>query len=135
MKKYLCLGIFVGAFMLASGGIKLAEAAPTQLSGFACDVTWHPKKTNSAFGNIGAVLGSLYSQPYCQGNFVGFYSLYSAGQTMDPSAHSHSEGQLSAIFQSLQRHITAALRVDMFGFSTNSGNPGISSVSFRALYQ
>jgi hypothetical protein len=133
MKKSKWIGIALGALMLAPVGIKFASAATPSLNGFVCTTTWYPKKVNSTFGNLGAISGSIYTQPYCAGSFLGTYTIFGAGQTADPLANGFSEAQLSAMFQSLQRHISSGLKVQMQGFDTNS--VGMSLITFSAQYQ
>jgi hypothetical protein len=116
MKKSKWFGIVLGALMLASVGVKFANAASQKLNGFVCDVSWYPKKLNSSFGNHGALFGSIYTQPYC-----------------DPTANGFSEAQLSALLQNLQRHMSSALKVQMQGLDTNS--TGMSLITFSAQYQ
>jgi hypothetical protein len=133
MKKSKWIGIALGALMLASVGIKFASAANGSLNGFVCATTWYPKKINSTFGNHGAISGSIYTQPYCAGSYQGTYTIFSAGQTIDPTANGFSEAQLSAIFQNLQRHISSGLKVQMQGLDANSS--GMSLITFSAQYQ
>ena len=129
MKKWLSIAVLVGGFLVNWQHTSLAE--PKALSGFICQVGLIPPEVNSAGGRFGFLSGSLYTEPFCKGDFIDFFSLYSIGQTQDPQNHAFTQPQLLQMFQILQSQMIAGLRIDMFSIDTPSSFRGVSSVTVR----
>jgi hypothetical protein len=127
MKKWLSIAVLAGTFLVSSQHSSQAE--PQDLDGFVCDVAYNPPEVNSAGGRFGFVTGSLFTEPFCQGSFVNFYSLHSIGQTLDPQNHAFTQPQLMQMFQSLQSQAIAGKRVFMFSLDTTAGDfRGVSRI-------
>jgi hypothetical protein len=131
MKKWLSIAVLAGAFLVSWQHTSLA--APLDLSGFICQVGLIPPEVNSAGGRFGFLSGSLFTEPFCKGTMVDFFSLHSVGQTQDPQNHSFTQQQLLRMFQILQAQMIAGLRIDMFSIDTTSPFRGVSSVTVRHM--
>ena len=132
-KKPIKLALF-SALVLSAAGVPLAYAlsAPPELNGYVCSQGWFSPGTNPGFGKFGAVTGAINTAPFCQGTQVGLFSLYSTGQTLDPSAYSFTETQLWNHYNALRDQMIQGKRVDMIGNPTSSSFPGYSQVDIMA---
>jgi hypothetical protein len=126
MKKWLGIAGLAGMFLLSSQ--HMSQAAPQDLSGFICQVSWNAPEVNSAGGRFGFLSGSLFTEPFCEGSMIDFFSLHSTGQTQDPQNHAFTQQQLLSMFQILQSQMVAGLRVGMFSLDTTSSFRGVSRV-------
>jgi hypothetical protein len=129
MKKWLSIAVLAGAFLVSWQHTSMA--VPQDLSGFICQVGLIPPEVNSAGGVFGFVSGSLFTEPFCKGSMIDFFSLHSIGQTQDLQNHSFTQQQLLSLLQILQAQMIAGLRVDMFSIDTTSPFRGVSSVTVR----
>jgi hypothetical protein len=127
MKNWLSIAVLAGMFLVSSQ--HTAQAAPQDLSGFICQVSWNAPEVNSAGGRFGFLSGSLFTEPFCQGSMIDFFSLYSTGQTQDPQNHAFTQQQLLSMFQILQAQMVAGLRVNTFSLDTTSMFRGVSRVT------
>jgi hypothetical protein len=128
-KKPIKLALF-SAVALSLAGVPLAYAlsAPPDLDGYVCSEGWFSPRNNPGFGKFGGVTGAINTEPFCQGTQVGLFSLYSTGQTLDPSAYSFTETQLWNLFNALRDQMLQGKRVAISGFPTSSSFPGYSNV-------
>jgi hypothetical protein len=126
MKKWLSIAVLAGTFLSSQ---HTSQAAPQDLSGFVCRVGLIAPEVNSAGGRFGFLSGSLFTEPFCKGSMVDFFSLHSIGQTQDLQNHAFTEKQLLSMFQILQSQMIAGLRIDMFSIDTTSRFRGVSSVT------
>jgi hypothetical protein len=110
MKKWLSITVLAGMFLVSSQ--HMSHAAPQDLSGFICQVSWNAPEVNSAGGLFRFLSGSLFTEPFCKGSMIDFFSLHSTGQTQDPQNHAFTQPQLLQMFQILQSQ--------MIGVSCNS---------------
>ncbi len=131
MKKWLNIAVLAGTFLVSSQ--QPSQAEPLNLSGFVCNVTLFSPEQNSGGGKFGFLSGRLFTEPFCQGGFISFFSLYSIGQTLDPTNRAFTQAQLMRIFQILQSQMIAGLRVNMFSIDTpvDEGFRGMSSVGVQ----
>lgn len=130
-KKPIKLALF-SAVVLSIAGVPLAYAlsAPPELNGFVCSESWFSPKNNPGFGQFGGITGTVFTAPFCQGTQIGLFSLYSTGQTLDPSAYSFTETQLWNMFNAIREQMLQGKRIDFSGFPTSSSFPGYSNVGF-----
>jgi len=131
MKKWLSIAVLAGVFLVSWQHTSLA--APRDLSGFVCSVNWISPEQNSAGGIFGFLTGNLFTEPFCKGDRVSLFSLYSTGQTLDPQNHAFTERQLLLMFQILQSQITTGQLINMFSLDTSVPEDfrGVSSVSVQ----
>jgi hypothetical protein len=134
VKKWLSILVLAGTFLvsLQHTGQAASQAEPQDPSGFVCNVSWFSPEQNSAGGRFGFLTGNLFTEPFCQGDRISLFSLYSTGQTLDPMNHAFTERQLMHMFQILQSQIKDGQRINMSSIGTTAGDfRGVSSVGVQ----